>query len=254
VTTNEELISANKASWDEVAHRFFGRTALPAYGPYAPRESTLDLFGDVSGAKVLDVGCGSGHSLMYMAARGVSELWGIDLSDTQIKTTSSFLESKTSAVTRLFQSPMEQDPGLPHDYFDVVYSINAIGWTVDLPKTLRNVFSYLKPGGSFIFSWEHPLHNRIQLVEKAFVVSKSYHEEGLYQSEAWNDRTAIMNQVKLSTYINELIKTGFQIEKVIEDVFIPDEAERGFLSRWYSVEKAELIPDTFIIKCFKPVK
>jgi ubiquinone/menaquinone biosynthesis C-methylase UbiE len=253
VTRREEFISANKASWDEVAHRFFGRTALPAYGPFAPNEATLDLFGDLSRAKVLDVGCGSGHSLLYMASRGASELWGLDLSDTQIKTARSVLESNIPAVIRLFQSPMEQNPGLPHNYFDVVYSIYAIGWTVDLSQTLRNVFTYLKPGGTFIFSWEHPLHNRIQLVENAFVLSKSYHEEGLYQSEAWNDRTAIMNQIKLSTYINELIKAGFQIEKVIEDAFIPGEAERGASSRWYSVEKAELIPATFIIKTNKPV-
>jgi hypothetical protein len=37
----------NKKSWDEVAPRFFGRTALPEYGPFAPTEDELSLFGDV---------------------------------------------------------------------------------------------------------------------------------------------------------------------------------------------------------------
>ncbi|WP_379153967.1 class I SAM-dependent methyltransferase [Paenibacillus sp. sgz5001063] len=46
----------------------------------------MNLFGDVEDKRVLDIGCGSGHSLNFMASRGASELWGIDLSDTQIET------------------------------------------------------------------------------------------------------------------------------------------------------------------------
>jgi SAM-dependent methyltransferase len=71
----------------------------------------------------------------------------------------------------------EKDPGLPHNYFDIVYSIYAIGWTVDLRKTLQHAFNYLKAGGVFIFSWEHPLHNRIKYENDSYVVYKSYHEE-----------------------------------------------------------------------------
>lgn len=251
MTTKEEFIRLNKTSWDDVAPRFFGRTALPTYGPFAPDEGSLNLFGDVTGLKVLDIGCGSGHSLKYMASRGASELWGLDLSDTQISTAQTLL-APYSLSLKLFQSPMEQDPGLPHNYFDIVYSIYAIGWTVDLSKTLQNVFTYLKSGGSFVFSWEHPLHNRIKYHNGCFMVDKSYHEEGNYQSEAWNDRTAIMNQVKLSTYINELVRTGFRVDRVIEDVHFPEDVEVGNPSKWYSVEKAELVPATFVIKCTKP--
>ncbi|WDL97885.1 class I SAM-dependent methyltransferase [Alicyclobacillus sp. ALC3] len=254
MATTEGFILSNKKSWDEVAPRFFGRTALPSYGPFAPDEDKLNLLGDISGAKVLEIGCGSGHSLQYMASRGAEELWGLDLSDIQIATAKTLLEPYMAILKQLFQSPMEQDPGLPRSYFEIVYSIYAIGWTVDLPTTLQNVYGYLKPGGIFVFSWEHPLHNRIKFEGDSFVVKKSYHEEGLHQCEAWNDRTAIVNQLKLSNYINELVRTGFQIERVVEDVYVPENAEIGNPSRWYSSEKAELIPATFIIKCVKPKK
>jgi hypothetical protein len=63
-----------------------------------------------------------------------------------------------------------------------------------------------------------------------------------------------MNQVKLSTYINELIYTGFQIERVVEDVVITEQTEPDNPMRWYSLKKAALIPPTFIIKCSKPQK
>ncbi|MET3290792.1 UNVERIFIED_CONTAM: ubiquinone/menaquinone biosynthesis C-methylase UbiE [Brevibacillus sp. OAP136] len=245
----EDYLLSNKKSWDEVAPRFFGRTALPVYGPFAPTENELNLFGDVVDKKVLEIGCGSGHSLKYMAARGASELWGIDLSDTQIQTARELLSAHRSKLN-LFQGPMEKNPGIPNEYFDIVYSIYAIGWTVDLPMTLQQVFSYLKPGGTFIFSWEHPLHSRFVQDGKQLVVKKSYHDEGLQQCEPWN-LPAMMNQLKLSTYINELIKSGFQIERVIEDVVITEEIKSGDSAVWYTHQKASLIPATFIIKCTK---
>lgn len=57
----------------------------------------------------------------------------------------------------LINTPMESDCGLPTDYFDVVYSIYALGWTVDLNTTIDRISRYLKRGGILIFSWDHPL-------------------------------------------------------------------------------------------------
>ena len=51
---------------------------------------------------------------------------------------------------------------IPKEYFDIVYSIYALGWTSNLRKTLELIYSYLKPGGSFIFSWEHPVYSNLQ--------------------------------------------------------------------------------------------
>ncbi|WP_127529885.1 class I SAM-dependent methyltransferase [Paenibacillus kobensis] len=245
----EDYIISNKKSWDAAAPRFFGRSALPVYGPFMPTENELNLFGDLSNKRVLEIGCGSGHSLKYMASHGASELWGIDLSDTQIDTARNLL-SDCQAKLNLFQGAMEKNPGIPTEHFDIVYSIYALGWTVDLGKTLHNINSYLKPGGTFIFSWEHPLHSRMKQSGDQLVIHKSYHEEGLQQCEPW-DSPAIMTQLKLSTYINELIQAGFQIEKVVEDVMICEDNKSGDPAVWYTPMKASLIPPAFIIKCTK---
>ncbi|REK71949.1 class I SAM-dependent methyltransferase [Paenibacillus paeoniae] len=108
----EDSILANKKSWDAVAPRFFGRSSLPIYGPFLPTEDELHLFGDLSGKKVLEIGCGSGHSLKYMSENGASELWGIDLSDTQIETARALLSDNHTKVN-LFQEAMEKNPGIP---------------------------------------------------------------------------------------------------------------------------------------------
>ncbi|MHC8514601.1 class I SAM-dependent methyltransferase [Sporosarcina sp. ITBMC105] len=244
-----DSLAINKKSWDEVAPRFFGRNPLPEYGPLALREDDLHLLGEITNAKVLDIGCGSGHSLQYMDKRGAAELWGVDLSKTQIETAKGLL-ADCNAPVYLFESPMEQNPGLPEEYFDIVYSIYALGWTTDLDKTLANVAKYLKKGGLFVFSWEHPLHSRARFENGALHFKKSYHEEGPYDHEAWH-APAIMQQYKVSTYLNTLIECGFEIEKVIEDVSLTEEDRERHANRWYSFEKAEMLPTTLIVKSRK---
>ena len=76
----------------------------------------------------LELGCGSGHSLRYLAERGARELWGVDLSPVQIAFAEETLRPFASRC-RLFESPMEMNPGIPAGYFDLVFSIWGMGWT-----------------------------------------------------------------------------------------------------------------------------
>lgn len=246
---NTNFLNINKESWEKSADRFFGRTALPEYGPFSLDEEQLELFGNISNQKVLDIGCGSGHSLQYMGNQGANELWGLDLSTKQIETANNLLRNQQVKVS-LFESPMEENPGLPSDYFDIAYSIYALGWTVDLQRTLSNIHNYLKPGGIFIFSWEHPIHDRLAYEQSSFTFNKSYNVEGPEYNEAWHNNVVIYHR-KLSTYINTLIESGFTIEKVIDDVKLPENDTTDNPLRWYSTQKAELVPATFIIKASK---
>ncbi|WP_078394102.1 class I SAM-dependent methyltransferase [Shouchella patagoniensis] len=239
------IVESNKKNWEQAAERFFGRNPLPEYGPLAPTEEELNLLGSVSGKRVLDIGCGSGHSLSYMQRKGASELWGIDVSSAQIRAAKSVL-NKSDA--KLFQSPMEQNPGLPAHYFDIVYSIYALGWTTNLALTLKNVHTYLKPGGSFVFSWEHPWFTLLRKNENGYLLQGSYHDEGFYNHPGW-PITAFMQQLKVSTYVNTLSEQGFHVEQVIEET--GDGFGQKKSKTWYTEEKAALIPTTLIIKSTK---
>ncbi|MFB9277647.1 class I SAM-dependent methyltransferase [Cohnella cellulosilytica] len=243
----EEGLTINKGSWDAAAERFFGRTALPDYGPHAPSEEQLKLFGEIAGKKALEVGCGSGHSILYMLNRGIEEIWGIDLSSVQIQTAQRVCG--LNEKVKLIESAMEQNPGIPLNYFDVVYSIYALGWTLELQKTFYHIHSYLKPGGTFIFSWEHPIHSRVIQDNGIVKFHASYHEEKPSLHEAWKPLPAVFFHRKLSTYINGLIEAGFVIDKVFEEISIDRDTKNE--NSWYSSIKAELFPATFIIKCTK---
>ena len=171
----EDILSINQKGWNKVAPLFYGGTALPIYGPLAETEDELNLMPELSDKSVLELGCGSGHSLVYLwETKNAKELWGLDFSEEQIRFTKELLDQKSIPV-QLFLSSMDENPGIPENYFDLIVSIDALGWTPDLSHTLALVYHYLKPGGSFIFSGEHPayrsLHYEASISKYAFETS-----------------------------------------------------------------------------------
>jgi hypothetical protein len=76
-------------------------------------------------------------------------------------------------------------------------------------------------------------------------------EEGPYRLDSWRGVPIIMHHRKVSTFINELTNSGFNICQVIEESRVPDNDE-SLPSKWYSGRKAEYSPSTLIIKCRKP--
>jgi SAM-dependent methyltransferase len=249
----QHMLTINRAGWDQVAARFYGGTALPIYGPLTPTEQTLQLLDSLPGSRVLEVGCGSGHSLHYLAERGASELWGLDLSNTQLGFAAELLHAYQPHL-HLFESPMELNPGLPADYFDLVLSIYALGWTTDLPRTLALITEYLKPGGCLIFSWEHPVYSCLEYQDNQFVLAHPYTIEQSVLHESWCGVPIVQQRRTLSTFLNEVVRAGLHLERLIEGELNAALAkqEHADPNRWYSVPRARLMPTTFIVKARKP--
>jgi SAM-dependent methyltransferase len=252
----ENILSINQKGWNEVASMFYGGTALPQYGPLAATEDDLNLIQDIGEGKVLELGCGSGHTLAYLwEYKHANELWGLDFSEEQIHLASTFLDGK-DIPAKLLLAPMDENPGIPLNYFDLVVSIYSLGWTPDLPRTLELVYSYLKTGGVFIFSWENPVYRCLSYNETLgkYIFADSYLAEGPVLHPTWRGVEIVINSRKLSTYVNAIIQSGLRLEQLIESE--PNVAlarEQDFApEKWYSVHRAQLIPTTFIVKASKP--
>jgi len=244
----QKTLEQNKKSWNNNFKKYYGTTALPHYGCNIPLETELNLFGDISNKSFLEICCGSGHSLLYLAKNGAKNLWGVDISESQI-TVASDLLTQNDIEAKFMISSMENDPGLPHDYFDVVYSIYGLGWTLDLKTTLSNISNYLKKDGIFIFSWDHPFMHCVDEENEQLLFTGNYHDEDVYSFIKGNSEFTLINR-KFSTYINSLYDSGFIVEKVIEENRGSNEAE-DFTSNYYSKVKSNHFPLSFIIKARK---
>ncbi len=117
----------------------------PADTPYA-LEYAFYLLGDVQGKTVLDLGCGSGESLVPMVKRGAHVI-GIDISPDLIELARQRLSNyELSAVVR---DGSAYATGLPNESVDVVFSM-ALLHHLDLPRARQEIYRVLRPGGLFI--------------------------------------------------------------------------------------------------------
>ena len=152
---------------------------------------------------------------------------------------------------------MEEDCGIPEDYFDYVYSIYGIGWTTDLEGTFKKVASYLKKDGIFIFSWGHPLHYCVAksyetgedtLDDGRLVFSRSYFDESYFKMPVHDTTVTFANRM-ISTYVNALYNAGFIIEKMIEQTdgkSLTDTEDKS-----PKAQKAKMVPLSVCYKCRK---
>ena len=252
----EDIIEKNKSYWNEHANLWFGTTALPEYGVRFPTEDELHLFGDVSGKRMLEICCGSGHSLLYNAKRGAAELWGVDMSEKQLENAAHLL-SDHGCRAKLICAKMEEALQVPKAYFDFVYSIYGIGWTTDLQGTFDKIASYLKKDGIFIFSWHHTMHYCIAwsceerkdvFDDDRLVMTKSYFDESYFKMPVHDSEIVLCNR-KISTYINALAKAGFVIEQLVEETDQASLKAEGELDP--KTRKAKMLPISFCIKARK---
>ena len=253
---DEEIVAINKNYWNEHADLWFGTTALPEYGVHFPTEDDLHLFDDVADKKMLEICCGSGHSLLYNAQKGAGELWGVDLSRKQLDNAEKLLKEKGFSA-KLLCSKMEDELEVPHNYFDYVYSIYGIGWTTDLQGTFDKIATYLKKDGVFIFSWHHTLNyciawsckdRQVVIEDDKLVMSKSYFDESYFTMPVHDSEIVLCNR-KISTYINALAKAGFVVEQLVEesdDVTLNSTGDLDLKTR-----KAKMLPLSFCIKARK---
>ncbi len=143
---------------------------------------------------------------------------------------------------------MEDECGIPEQYFDIVYSIYAIGWATDLENVFQRIASYLKPDGIFIFSWKHPLHSCVAVNDKQLIFTKSYFDEERH-TQIVDDMEIILPNRKISTYINAMSNAGFIIENMIE------QTNESTLQMTEEIDdrsrKAQKLPLSFIFKARK---
>ena len=106
------------------------------------RAAVLDLVGDVRGARILDVGCGTGHLAGPLA--GPNAVVGIDLSSGMLR----FAAAK--GIVPVKASGLE----LPFadENFDLVLATSVIQLIPDGPAFVREIGRVARPGGRIVIT------------------------------------------------------------------------------------------------------
>jgi SAM-dependent methyltransferase len=239
----------NQRTWNLVADHFIDASHLPSWGPFNVGKS-LNLIGPVKGKTFLEVGCGSGRSIKYLTGRGAKKVYGLDFSKVQLEEAARYNKAaiKSGKVVLLHQTMEEK---IPIEPVDIVFSVYAFGWSEEPKVTLKNIYACLKPGGKFLWSWDHTFFTDVVYENGKFVVNYAYHDEKPKHLEKWKGEGAYITYRKTSTWIKLLREAGFEIVEYLEPE--PESLERGSddPTKYYSIQKAKMVPCSFIFVCRK---
>lgn len=98
------------------------------------------------GKSVLDCGCGNGRGSIFAASNDALEISCIDLSSTNIQSTSMNLKKVGAKIKYLHHGALESMP-FNNDEFDVIWCNGVLMHTVEPDKCLEEILRVLKPGG-----------------------------------------------------------------------------------------------------------
>jgi ubiquinone biosynthesis O-methyltransferase len=107
----------------------------------------LELVGDVTGRRVLDVGCGDGEFAMQLAGRGAI-VTGIDASAAMIEAANE--RAKQQKVNVSFHVADVEHLPIPDGQFDIVTAVTILCFLDDPRPVFREVARVLRPGGLFV--------------------------------------------------------------------------------------------------------
>jgi ubiquinone/menaquinone biosynthesis C-methylase UbiE len=178
-----------------------------------------ELMPDMKDKKVLDLGCGFGWHCQFAREQGARSVIGVDISEKMLETARKKTDDPSISY---IQMPIE-DIDFEESEFDVVISSLAFHYIKSFGEVAKKVCHFLKPGGTFLFSVEHPIFTSRNEQDWYYDNNNNpihwpldnYQEEGI-RNTTFLTEDVIKYHRTISTYMNDLINTGFTIKAVKE--------------------------------------
>jgi SAM-dependent methyltransferase len=241
--------SDTAATWNRLPDGGRAATPPPAdavlYGPDISTERDLRLLGNLSGKRVLELGCGAGQNLVAAARQGAHAI-GLDFAADQLAVAKRLSEREKVKV-ELHHGDLADLAFLRGESIDVVFSAYALGLVEDLNRVFRQVHRVLKQGCPVVFSLPHPASHLIDDddPEQPLLVRRSYFDRTSVNYD-WEGTPLSDHHHTVGDLFTGLARTNFRVDAVLE----PEPAPEGPRSPHWR-EAFLFVPPTLVLRARK---
>lgn len=252
-----ESVGANRRWWDGAAddyqaeHGAFLGDARFVWCPEGLDEAAAGLLGDVSGARVVEVGCGAAQCGRWLVSQGARVL-ALDLSAGQLAHARRLSEATGIAVP-LVQADAGRLPIRDAGVDLACSAFGAVPFVADSAAVMREVARVLRPGGRWVFSVTHPIQWCFpdDPGPRGLKARESYFDRTPYvEVDAQGAASYVEHHRTLGDRIREIVAAGLVLHDVVEPEWPADNAR--VWGQW-SPLRGRLIPGTAIFVCVKPL-
>jgi ubiquinone/menaquinone biosynthesis C-methylase UbiE len=193
----------SSARYDAIAE-FYEQFAHDTYSD-PPMAALLQLIGDITGLRLLDLACGHGRLSRELARRG-GHIVGVDISAALLNLARANETEKPLNITYI-QADVSLPETLEQEIFDGVVCSFGLADIDDLDGAIATVARVLHPDGFFAFSILHPCFPgwASKQAQPSWQPERGYYVEGWWRatSPAHGLRPKVgANHRMLSTYLN----------------------------------------------------
>lgn len=205
------------------------REGLAGAGEWETLESVLP---PVEGRRVLDLGCGYGWHCIWAVENGAESVLGVDLSARMLEVARGKIAGDARLSARIeYRHGAIESLEFPENSFDLVLSSLSLHYVADYPAVVEKVRRWLRPGGQFIFTVEHPVFTAEGSQDwvygengeiRHFPVD-NYYREGPRTAHFLGETMTKYHRTA-TTYLETLLEYGFTLRHVKEPM--PPESMR----------------------------
>jgi len=214
------------------------------------KPALFSLCPNLSGKRVLDLGCGYGENCREFLHLGASHVTGLDLSEKMLQIAKAENDAERISFVRMSMSDLSALDGT----FDVVFSSLAVHYVEDFDQLLAQIHRLLTDGGIFLFSQEHPFTTALRKGprwsqnEDGTINHYNLSDYGLpgIRTTTWIVDGVIKYHRTFSDIVNALSTAGFQLEQMLEPLPGAD-----ILAQYPAYQKCYHKPDFLLVRAKK---
>ena len=184
------------------------------WGEYSVPEADVGVLPDVTGARVVEIGCGTAYISAWLARRGAAAVVGVDPTPAQLATAQA-LGAEIGPAVPLVRGAGEAVP-LRAGCFDLAISEYGAAIWADAHRWIPEAHRLLRPGGELVFLRNSVLFTLCAPDEEAPAGQVLVRDQAGLNRVEYSDDIGVEFHIPHGEMVRLLVRTGFEVLDLAE--------------------------------------